>query len=41
MARNCRDNTVEVRILLPDSSEVFSQCPADVDCDKKDPGKAN
>jgi hypothetical protein len=35
MARDCRDNTVAVRIILPGSSDVSSQSP-DIDCDKKE-----
>lgn len=39
--RNCRENSVDVRLLLPDSPESFSPAPTDIDCDKPEPEKTN
>jgi outer membrane protein assembly factor BamA len=41
MIRNCRENSVDVRLLLPGSSESFSPALSDIDCDKKEPDKTN
>ena len=41
VVRNCRDNSVEVRLLLPGSPESFSPAPAEIDCDRPEPAKTN
>ncbi len=41
VVRNCRDNSVDVRLLLPGSPESFSPAPTDVDCERPEPDKAN
>jgi hypothetical protein len=41
VVRNCRDNSVEVRLLLPVSPELFSPPPSDIDCEKTEPGKTD
>jgi outer membrane protein assembly factor BamA len=38
---NCRENSVEVRVLLPGTPELSSPAPLNIDCDKSEPEKTN